>query len=62
MNIEQLNDQAETIEQDRMPCLQVKATLTLAEQVKRVADLLESVVSKDITDRKSLDVFVEMNR
>ena len=61
MHIDQLNDQAERVEQDKMPYLQVKATLALAEQVKRIANLLESIVTTDgITGRPSLDVFVDI--
>lgn len=58
--IERLRDAISLSSPDEAPELQVEATLALAEQVERIADLLKSIVSKDITSRKSLDVFVEM--
>lgn len=59
MNIEQLNTEVENVEQSSMPYMQVRATLALAEQVRRIADLLESIISADCGSKKSLDVFVE---
>ena len=62
MDIEKLSNEVELVEQDSMPCMQIRATLALAEQVERIADLLESILTTDVIGDipSSEDVLVDM--
>lgn len=54
--IERLRHQLDAGKEEWLPYLEVQATLALAEQVKRIADLLENIVVTDTGGHAQLSV------